>query len=91
MHCLLCGSGNPMEFSSEMMIHFSGLKHVDKPGVWLFPKLVVCLDCGAAWFRVPEKALASLACGAPAGKRTDVQGGGDEVKRPNQMAFGAGQ
>jgi hypothetical protein len=56
-----------------MMMHFTGLKHVDQPGVWLFPKLLVCLDCGASWFRVPEKELALLAGGAPMSERFTAQ------------------
>jgi hypothetical protein len=37
--------------------------NVDKPP-WLFPKLLVCLDCGSSRFSVPEKELALLASGA---------------------------
>jgi hypothetical protein len=44
-----------------MLIHFSGLKNLDKPGVWVFPKLLVCLDCGCSHFTVPERELASIA------------------------------
>jgi hypothetical protein len=48
MSCLSCGSGNEAEFAAEMVMHFSfsGLKNLDKPCVWIFPKLLVCLDCG---------------------------------------------
>jgi hypothetical protein len=46
MSSLLCGSGNQAELAAEMVIHFSGVKNLDKPGVWVFPKLLVCLDCG---------------------------------------------
>jgi hypothetical protein len=60
MSCLLCGSGNQAELTAEMLIHFSGLKNLDKPGVWVFPKLLVCLDCGCSHFTVPEKELASI-------------------------------
>ena len=34
MPCALCQSGNQSEFSAEIMIHFSGLKHIDKPAVF---------------------------------------------------------
>jgi len=62
MSCLLCGSGNQAELTAEMVIHFSGLKNLDKPGVWVFPKkLLVCLDCGCSHFIVPKTELASLA------------------------------
>jgi len=43
-----------------MGIHFSGLKNIDKPTIWVFPELVVCLDCGHAEFGVPEDELAKL-------------------------------
>jgi hypothetical protein len=44
--CPSCVSSNQAEFSSEMLIHLSGLTNIDKPALWLFPKLLVCLDCG---------------------------------------------
>jgi hypothetical protein len=46
-----------------MGIHFPGLKNIDKPVVWVFPELVVCLDCGIAEFAVPEAELRVLAKG----------------------------
>jgi hypothetical protein len=46
-----------------MGIHFLGLKSIDKPVVWVFPELVVGLDCGAAKFAVPEEELRQLAKG----------------------------
>ena len=35
MSCLLCASGKQAEFGSEILIHFRGLKNLDKPPVWL--------------------------------------------------------
>src|ERR1700751_1648629 len=58
MSCLLCGSGI-RQLTAEMVIHFSALKNLDKPGVWVFPKLLVCLDCGRSRLTVPKKELAS--------------------------------
>ena len=49
-----------------MGIHFPGLKNIDKPVVWLFPELVVCLDCGTAEFAVAEEELRQLAKGGAA-------------------------
>jgi hypothetical protein len=46
-----------------MGIHSPGLKNLDKPIVWVFPELIVCLDCGAAEFVVPENQLGVLARG----------------------------
>jgi hypothetical protein len=61
MPCKSCGSVNQSKFSAEMAIHFPGLKNIDKPVVWVFPELVVCLDCGTAQFAVPEAELRQLA------------------------------
>jgi hypothetical protein len=57
MTCPSCASGRVAEFSSEMMINFMGLKHIEKPGVLLFPKAVVCLDCGFLRCNVPAREL----------------------------------
>ena len=37
------------------------LKNIDKPTVWVFPELVVYLDCGPAEFVVPDAELRLLA------------------------------
>ena len=58
MPCKSCGSVNQQKFSGEICIHFPG---IDKPNVWVFPALVVCLDCGTAEFAVPEEELRQLA------------------------------
>jgi hypothetical protein len=63
MPCKTCGSVNQSKFTGELCIHFPGLKNIDKPVVWVFPELVVCLDCGAAEFAVPEAELQLLAKG----------------------------
>jgi hypothetical protein len=63
MSCLSCGSKKQAEFSAEMLIHFIGLENLDKPGVWLFPRLLVCLDCGFLQSTVPAPELTSLAVG----------------------------
>ena len=51
---------NQRNFNGEIGTHFPGLKGLDKPIVWVFPKLLVCLDCGFAEFTVPEKELQVL-------------------------------
>jgi len=66
MTCLVCSSDNQAEVAAEMVIHFSGLKNLDNPGVWAFLKLLVCLDCGFSRFTVPETELLLLANGRPA-------------------------
>jgi hypothetical protein len=64
MACSSCRSINVTEFGAEINIHFSGRESVDKPTVMIFPKLVVCLDCGFAHCAVPEPKLRQLAEGA---------------------------
>jgi hypothetical protein len=61
--CKSCGSDKQSKFTGEICIHFPGLKNMDKPVVWVFPELVVCLDCGTAEFAVPESELRLLAKG----------------------------
>jgi len=61
MSCQLCESSNEAELATEMVIHFSGLKNLDKPGVWVFSKLLVCLDCGGSHLKIPERELAAVA------------------------------
>ena len=61
MTCRTCGSQSQTEFGAEICIHFPGLKNLDKPAVMVFPKLLVCLECGFAQFTVPEAELRCLA------------------------------
>jgi hypothetical protein len=63
MPCKSCGSVNQSEFTAEMAMHFAGLKNIDAPVVWVFPRIVVCLDCGTAEFAVPKSELRQLAKG----------------------------
>jgi hypothetical protein len=63
MRCKVCGLSNQKTFIGEMSIRSPGLKGLDKPSVWIFPELVVCLDCGMAELVVPESELRVLAHG----------------------------
>jgi len=65
MDCKQCGSENRRTFNGEVAIHFGGLQGLNKPIVWVFPKVVVCCDCGLTEFTVPEKELAVLRDGTP--------------------------
>jgi hypothetical protein len=64
MSCRLCSSTNEAEFPAEMMIHFSGRKHLENPGVLTFPEILVCLDCGSTRFRIAETELKLLRKGS---------------------------
>jgi hypothetical protein len=66
MSCKQCISNNLRPFNGEIALHFPGLNGLDQPIVWVFPQLVVCLDCGLAQFFVPERELGVLAEGSPA-------------------------
>jgi hypothetical protein len=57
----MCASANQAGFGTEILVHFLGLENLDKPPVWVFPKLLVCLDCGFSRFTTPERELAILA------------------------------
>ena len=63
--CPSCQSENKKTFTGEIAIHFPGLKSLNKPIVWVFPTISVCLDCGGAQFAVPERELEVLRTGAP--------------------------
>jgi hypothetical protein len=54
MSCIACGSNCQKEFATEMILHFSGIKNLDKPGVLMFQKLLVCMDCGYSHFAIQE-------------------------------------
>ena len=55
MSCKRCASDEVKTFNGELAIHFPGLEGLDKPIVWVFPKLVVCLHCGFGEFVVPDE------------------------------------
>jgi len=66
MACKSCGSEKQSEFVAEMNIRHSGRKGLDKPVVWVFPKVLVCFDCGTTLFNTPEAQLLELQKGAAA-------------------------
>jgi hypothetical protein len=63
--CTSCQSENQKTFTSEIAIHFRGIEGLNKPVVWAFPQISICLDCGLARFIVPERELEVLRTGAP--------------------------
>jgi hypothetical protein len=58
--CRSCGSGNRLKLRAEIAVHFPGLEGLNKPIVWVFPELLVCLDCGIVEFVMRERQLAEL-------------------------------
>jgi hypothetical protein len=76
MSCPACRLDNQMEFSSEMIVHLGGIKNLDNSGVVLFPKVLVCLDCGFSQFTVPKAELALLASDSPNSERVRMAAAG---------------
>jgi hypothetical protein len=63
--CKSCQSYNQRNFNGEIAIHLPGLDGLDKPLVWVFPKLVVCLNCGFTEFSILGTELRQLAKSDP--------------------------
>jgi len=64
MSCKLCQSEHQSNLTAEVAIHFPGLKGLNKPIAWVFPKLLVCMNCGFTEFAIPETDLRRLVEGA---------------------------
>lgn len=60
MSCRSCGLENQRKFAAEMSVHALGVANVDKPVVWVFPKLLVCMDCGFTELMIAEDELRLL-------------------------------
>lgn len=60
MSCLLCRSDNQEELIAEMNIHLSGLGNLHHEAILVFPKLLLCLDCGFSRVTIPETELRLL-------------------------------
>jgi hypothetical protein len=72
MTCKQCASDEQKNFNGELAIHFPDLKGLEKPIVWVFPKLVVCLHCGFGEFVVPDEQIKQLKNrGVPTQRRRD--------------------
>jgi hypothetical protein len=61
MSCMVCGSDKLTKYTAEMNIHLTGLANLNRPSVWVFPELLVCLNCGFSPFMVPTAELSQLA------------------------------
>jgi len=66
MACGSCGTERQAEFTAEINIHFPGAEGLDRPAVWAFPKLAVCLGCGQTSFTIPKAELRLLEDGLAA-------------------------
>jgi len=82
MYCPSCASSRQAEFSAEINIHFCGLQDLDKPSVLVFPKVLVCLDCGLSRFTTAQAELERLVGRAPIGEPSTVTG---PLAKPNSF------
>ena len=55
MRCKSCGSENLGNFMAE--IAFRESENTNKPDIFVFPPLIMCLDFGLTEFAVPESEL----------------------------------
>jgi hypothetical protein len=85
MSCKSCPSDNGRTFNGEIAIHFPGLQGLDKPIVWVFPELTVCLKCGLSEFVVPERELQLLVEGVSCKNEQQSQGA---ASRRSLVAYG---
>ena len=60
MTCKCDSSDKKSTLNGEVAIRFPGLQGLDKTTVLVFPKLVVCLQCGLTEFTIPENELRLL-------------------------------
>jgi hypothetical protein len=81
--CAKCQSKKQRSFNSEIALHFNGLEGLNKPIVWVFQEILVCLDCGHAQFAVPERELEVLRTGSPINDAA-VWLGGEPADEQNQ-------
>jgi hypothetical protein len=61
MLCHACHSPNAREYTAEINIHFPGVKGLNIPTVWVFPRISICLNCGLTQFTIPDAELKTLA------------------------------
>ena len=61
MRCRSCAATlGGQTFTGEIALHFPGFDGLNKPIVWVFPRVLVCVQCGFAEFVVPEDSLKAL-------------------------------
>ena len=60
MRCKSCQSTSQVKLPAEIAIHFPGRQNLNTPHVFVFPDIVICLDCGSTNLTVPEAELQSI-------------------------------
>ena len=74
----MIGFERASKFNAEIAIHFPGCAGLNKPHVWVFPELFVCLNCGKSEFTIVEGELRLLRKGAAAAGGC-ISGAGDRA------------
>ena len=57
MSCRNCHSETQTLFPSEMNIHAPGRDRMNRPTVWAFPRVQICLECGFGEFQLEQDEL----------------------------------
>ena len=61
MLCHSCRSTSVRDYPAEINVHFPGIEGLNIPSVWVFPRLSVCVVCGAAEFTLTDADRKTLA------------------------------
>ena len=64
MTCAKCASDMLKDFDAELAIHFPGREGLEKAHVFVFPKLMACLNCGHVEFVLRKEEIEQLNDGA---------------------------
>jgi hypothetical protein len=56
-HCNACASFELLELSSEACLHFPGLQGLKVEPILVYPKIVVCTECGFVQLRLSDREL----------------------------------
>jgi hypothetical protein len=73
MACAGCHSRNQAEMNTEINIHYSGAAYPGNPGLFVFPTVRVCLDCGVSQFIVGADELAQIVAHSPKSEAGSVK------------------
>jgi len=60
MACKFCQSAHQGGFPAEINIHFPDKENLTRPTLWVFPRLLICVDCGFAEFLIGPAELQKL-------------------------------
>jgi len=85
VRCKSCGAAKPNKFKGEIAVHFPGLAGLDKPIVWVWPPVFVCMQKKA----IRTRKLKSAGRKAAKKKRKAVARTALAAKKPQIAAAGA--